>query len=294
MTVPALTSVVMVTYQTGAILEKAVASVLAQTAPIELILVNNGNPPEIEAKLVARGKNDPRLRLVTGQGNVGFAKACNLGAKAAKGDHLLVLHADTLLKNDAVTRLLQHASGLMSPFMIGARLVDSKGRVKPEARYILPTPMTTVLATFHLKASFPKYRFDLHKEPMPELLTPVPGISGAFMFLPAKDFWLMKGFDEKFFWHAADADFCLRFHRAEGQVYLAPDIVALHQGRASAATTRIREESRARGWVHYYHENFGHTYPQPALWFLDAGFWSRFGFKMALFWWRGRRARKVR
>ena len=79
-----LTSVIMVSYNTGPVLFRAVESVLAQTAPVELYLVDNGNPPEIVDKIRSLAQADSRIHLITGHGNVGFSRACNVGARAAE------------------------------------------------------------------------------------------------------------------------------------------------------------------------------------------------------------------
>ena len=80
-------SVVMVSYRTGEVLWAAIEAVLSpdQEGMTELILVDNGNPPAVAAELARRAERDPRLVLVTGHGNVGFARACNLGASRARG-----------------------------------------------------------------------------------------------------------------------------------------------------------------------------------------------------------------
>jgi N-acetylglucosaminyl-diphospho-decaprenol L-rhamnosyltransferase len=75
----------MVSYYTGDILFRAITSVLAQTTMVELRLVDNGNPPDVIAKLEAIALIDSRFHLITGHGNVGFSKACNRGARDSIG-----------------------------------------------------------------------------------------------------------------------------------------------------------------------------------------------------------------
>lgn len=84
MTDAPLISAVIVSYHTGPVLMHAIASVLTQSAPIELCLVDNGNPPEVVAALHAMAQADSRIRVATGHGNVGFGAACNIGARLAQ------------------------------------------------------------------------------------------------------------------------------------------------------------------------------------------------------------------
>ncbi|MDX2028971.1 MAG: glycosyltransferase family 2 protein [Alphaproteobacteria bacterium] len=272
---PPITSVVMVSYYTGPVLFQAIASVLAQTEPVELCLVDNGNPPEITAQLQAMAEQESRLRFVTGHGNVGFSRGCNLGAKAAGGTHLLFLNPDSLLLPDALTRLQAHAAGLKRPFMIGARLLDEDGSDQRGCRRALLTPMTAFIEALCLHHFFPKARLNFNEEPIPSALTPIPAISGAFMFLTREDFWKITGFDEGYFLHVEDLDLCLRLRCAGGEIYFAPDVVVTHIGSTSRATRAFVEKHKARGFIRYFHKNFGKEYPKPFLWLLDLAIWVR-------------------
>ena len=279
---PALTSVIMVSCYTGPTLERAVAAVLAQTESVELIVVNNGNPPEVEAALAAKAREEPRLRLVTGQGNVGLGKGCNMGARVARGSFLLFLRPDSLLPPDAVALMRKQAAQCKSPFMLGARLMGDRDKDLREARRPLLTPLIAFVELLGLAAFFPKLCLNLHKESLPPTAAPTPAISGAFMFLAARDFWRLKGFDSYYFTSIADMDFCLRFRRAEGEIYFVPGVVVKRAGMLRHPDSDFQVKKRAQGTVHYFHENFGHAYPQPVLWLLDALIWMRPGLRLAL------------
>src|SRR5262245_18009712 len=140
-----LTSVVMVSFHTGPVLFEAIASVLAQTVPVELCLVDNGNPPDIVARLQGMAAADPRIRFITGHGNVGFSKGCNTGARAAIGEYLLFLNPDSKLPPDALAKLQTHAVSLKRPYLLGARLLDEDGRDQRGCRRALLTPATALV-----------------------------------------------------------------------------------------------------------------------------------------------------
>ncbi|MFY9286989.1 MAG: glycosyltransferase family 2 protein [Alphaproteobacteria bacterium] len=273
----------MVSYRTGDVLFEAVQAVLAQTEPVELCLVDNGNPPEVVSKLQDMALSDPRLKLITGHGNVGFGKACNMGAKIAKGDFFLFLNPDSLLPSEAVAKLKNYALFLKSPFMLGARLKDEAGYDQRGCRRALLTPTTAFIEALHLGALFPKARLNFDKEPIPEIISPMPAISGAFMFLPRMDFKSIGGFDEEYFLHVEDLDFCLRFNREGGIIYFVPDIVVTHIGGTSKTTTAFIEKHKARGFSQYFHKNFS-DYPSLMLLALDVAIWLRAGLKIGLSW----------
>ncbi len=279
---PSVTSVIMVSYHTGPVLFEAISSVLAQTVPVELCLVDNGNPPDITAKLQSMAAVDPRIRFVTGHGNVGFSRGCNTGARAATGEQLLFLNPDSMLRPDALEKLKRHAANLKRPFMIGARLLDEDGKDQRGCRRALLTPATAFVEALHLYFLFPKARLNFNHEPIPQSITPIPAISGAFVFLTREDFWKIGGFDEGYFLHVEDLDLCLRFRRAGGEIYFAPDVVVTHIGGTSKATKAFIEKHKARGFIRYFHKNFGDEYPSLVLFLLDIAVWARTGLKIGL------------
>lgn len=277
-----LTSIVMVSFYTGPVLFEAVRSVLAQTEPVQLCLVDNGNPPEVVEKLKVMAAQDPRMQLITGQGNVGFSKGCNTGARAAMGEFLLFLNPDSKLRSDAVAQLKLHAKKLQRPFMIGARLLDEDGTDQRGCRRALLTPKTALIEALHLHQFFPGERLNYNEQPVPDTITPMPAISGAFMFFTKQDFWRINGFDEGYFLHVEDLDLCLRFRRSGGEIYFAPDVLVIHIGGTSKATKAFIEKHKARGFVRYFHKNFSRDYPKPLLWPLYAAIWLRTWLKIGL------------
>lgn len=269
------TSIVMVSYHTGDILWSAIEHALSQTMPVELIIVDNGNPPDVVTKLSEMAGGEPRLRLVTGQGNVGFGRACNLGAKNAKGDCLLMLNPDCLLPPDAVAGMLRHLGVVTPPALLGTRLVNKDGSDQRGSRRALLTPVTALVEALHLGKLFPRYRLNFNEAVVPDHLAPVPAISGAFMFMSKVDYDLIGGFDEAYFLHVEDLDFCLRFHRAGGGIYFAPDICVTHVGGTSDVSSAFTERCKADGFRLYFKRNFAGQYPRPLFWLLSLAIWLR-------------------
>jgi N-acetylglucosaminyl-diphospho-decaprenol L-rhamnosyltransferase len=277
-----LTSIVMVSYYTGPALVASVAAVLAQTAPVQLCLVDNGNPPEALAELRALAARDGRLRMLSGHGNIGFSRGCNLGARASEGEYLLFLNPDSLLPPDALEVMHRHAQGLRRPYMLGARLLDEDGREGRGCRRALLTPTTALVEALRLGALFPRARLDFNGTAVEGGMAPMPAISGAFMFLPRADFEAIGGFDEGYFLHVEDLDLCLRFRRAGGEIYFVPEVVVTHLGGTSRATPAFIERQKARGFSRYFHKNFAGTRARPLLLALDAAIWTRAWLKIGL------------
>ena len=273
---PLLTSVILVSFHTGEPLFKAVDSVLRQREAVEMIVVDNGNPEGVLARLRAIALADARVKVISGHGNVGFSRGNNLGVAAAAGEQILLLNPDCALQDDTLARLYLHAASLPHPFMLGARILNEDGTDQRGCRRELLTPATAFVEALPWARLFPRLRLNRHEEPVPTALTPIPAISGAFMFLSRKDFDRGGGFDEGYFLHVEDLDFCFRFRQAGGEIYFAPDVVVTHIGGTSDVTSDFIERHKARSFIRYFHRNFEGRYPLIFLWALDIAVWMRY------------------
>ena len=281
-------SVVMVSYRTGAVLSAAIETALApdQAGAVELVLVDNGNPPGVATELARRAETDPRFTLLTGHGNVGFARGCNIGARHARGRYLLLLNPDCRLGPGAVPALLAEAAALGGDWMLGCRVLNPDGSDQRGSRRALLTPCTALVETFRLDALAPRllqrYRLNHHDRPLPRGTARVPAVSGACMMLPAATFRSVGGLDEGYFLHVEDLDLCLRLHRASIPVYFAPHVRAVHHAGSSQASPVRVEWHKTRGFLRYFHVHFR----DPLSLFLlgplvGAGALARFGIRAA-------------
>ena len=128
-------SAVTVSYQTGPVLRDCLDALIAAPEISEIVLVDNGNPPEVEAWLDERAAAEPRLKLVRGQGNVGFGRACNVGAKRASGDVLLFVNPDVVLASGAAASMQAALAGLDGPALIGGDVRDAVLANAPAAEH---------------------------------------------------------------------------------------------------------------------------------------------------------------
>ena len=278
-------SVVMVSYRTGPVLGPVIESVLApdQEGVVELILIDNGNPPEVAAQLSRRAAADPRLVMVTGHGNVGFARGCNIGARRARGRHLLLLNPDCRLAPGAVPTLLDEAGLLGDHWMLGCRVLDPDGSDQRASRRALLTPITALVETFRLDRLAPKllrpHRLNHHERPLPERTARVPVVSGACMMLPAATFREVGGMDEGYFLHVDDLDLCLRLHRNGVPVYFAPRVEAVHHAGTSQADPIRIEWHKTCGFLRYFRMHYRGLRWLPVTAPLNACLLARFGIK---------------
>ena len=260
-------SVIMVSYWTGPVLSAAIESVLApnQDGAAELIVVDNGNPPAVSGELARRAEEEARLTLVSGHGNVGFARGCNIGVRRARGRYLLLLNPDCCLSPGAIPALLAEAKTLGADWMLGCRVLNPDGSDQRGSRRALLTPYTALVETFRLDRLAPRllrrYRLNHHDKPLPADTTCIPVVSGACMMLPTATFHGVGGMDEGYFLHVDDLDLCFRLHRDR-------DPGLFHAACGSSPLRRQQPEQPGAGGVAQdarFSALLSRALPQPAL-----------------------------
>lgn len=270
-------SAIVVSYFTGPVLARAIAALSDQEAIAEIVLVDNGNFPGDVEKAVA----DAPVKILIGHGNIGFAAGCNLGAKSASGDFLLIINPDAILPDGGAARLLSDGAALSRPWLMGAKLINPDGTEQQGSRREVLTPWRAFIEATRLYRLAPQHpyfqRFNLHTQDCPEDIIETPTISGAAMFLPRADFDAIGGMDERYFMHVEDVDFCLRFARAGGKIYFTPHVAIVHYKSSSRANAVRIEARKTAGVVRYFHTHFADAYPRPFLWLVDGALWASFG-----------------
>jgi len=284
-------SAIVVTYFTGPVLARTIASLKAQPDIAEIIIVDNGNWTDAVVRAAALDvespeDNGPRIEIMSGHGNVGFAAACNLGARQAASTYLLFLNPDAILPSGGAAQLLADGIEKEHPWMIGAKLVDPDGIEQVGSRRTTLTPWRAFVETLKLYRFAPRHpyfrRFNLHADPCPDDVIPVPVTSGACFLIPAADFAIVDGFDEKYFLHVEDVDFCLRFGNAGGTVYFDPHVEVTHFKGSSRASRIGIEFHKTKGMQLYFQRHFSAVYPPVFLWIVNVFLWLRLGAYSAL------------
>ncbi len=277
-------SAIVVSYFTGPLLARAIASLKNQDDVCEIIVVDNGNWEGAVAAAIEVNPGGPPASIISGHGNVGFATACNLGAKRAKGEYLLFLNPDAVMPTGGVARLIADGARLKRPWLIGPKIINPDGSEQQGSRRMTLTPWRAFVEATRLYALAPRHpyfrRFNIHGDPCPDKVTALPVISGACFFLHREDYFSIGGMDERYFLHVEDVDFCLRFGEAGG-VYFDPHVSIPHH-KSSSRVSAIRVERRKTASViRYFNTHFSDPYPAPFLWLTAGVLWATFAAKLA-------------
>ncbi|MBM86219.1 MAG: glycosyltransferase [Rhodospirillaceae bacterium] len=277
---PKTCSVVVVSYKTGPILLECLGSVLEQTNVTQLILVDNGNSRTMVQSLNALADENPQLEIITGHGNVGFSRGCNIGARRARGEYLLLLNPDTLIGENTLENALNVFDEHPGASMITVRLENPDGSEQRGGRRNLMTPWTCLVEQFRLDRLAPNHphfkRLNLNETlPFTEV-TKVQCISGAFMLMPKTTFDNLGGMDEEYFLHVEDVDFCMRIEKSSGFILYVPHVSVVHQQGTSRVYSGFVEWHKSKSFVKYFFKHFQPQYPKPLLNIFAAAIYTRF------------------
>ena len=98
-------NVVIVNYNAGALLSDCVASVFAEGVDCVIVVDNASADGSLEA-LVDANQNKPSLTIIRNSENLGFAKACNMGAEASSASRILFLNPDSVPCPGALAQMI--------------------------------------------------------------------------------------------------------------------------------------------------------------------------------------------
>lgn len=272
-------SAIIVNYNAGPLLRACVDSLLACPLAIEIIVVDNashdgslGGLPEL-----------PHVRVIRNPANVGFAAACNIGIGASSAPFLLFLNPDCVVQPGAVPILLAALQSAGRAGMVGGLLLNADGSEQGGGRRAVPTPWRSFVRAFGLHRfahRWPKlfYDFHLHKQPLPEGPIEVEAISGACMLVKRAAVEDVGLWDEGYFLHCEDLDWCMRFRQKGWQILFVPDARIVHALGACGRSRRVFVEwHKHKGMVRFYRKFFRHQYPGALMWLVTLGVWLRFG-----------------
>jgi GT2 family glycosyltransferase len=248
-------SVIMVVYMTGEALGESLGCVLADPLVDELVVVDNGSDLHGAACLAEAERGDARMRVISGHGNIGFARAANLGARAATGELLVFLNPDAFLQAGCVAELAREVERRPGPCIVGGRVLNADRSEQRGARRGEITPVSALLSLSRLARRAPgwrRYEVHLEQEALPDRALAVPTISGACFCMRRADFDAVGGFDEGYFLHVEDVDLCWRVRQQGGLVLFHPRAEVVHLGHTSQVSPLKVEFHKGVGLARYF------------------------------------------
>lgn len=279
-------STIIVNYNAGAGLVNCIQSVLDQVS--EVILVDNASHDNSIALVEAYFSNEQRLHIIRNHTNLGFAAACNIGARAARHPYWFFLNPDCVCADGSLAELYRVLTSTPQAGMVGGLLLNLDGSEQAGGRRLTPTPGRTLVSAFGLQRFAKRWPqllvdFNLHQQPLPNAPISVEAISGACMLVKPEAVVEVGLWDDGYFLHCEDLDWCMRFVRAGWEILFVPSAPITHaQGVCSKSRPLFVEWHKHKGMTRFYRKFFRSSYSMPLLWLVIAAIWGRFGLIAAI------------
>jgi GT2 family glycosyltransferase len=202
-------SVIILNYNVRYFLEQCVLSVqkaleeLNPDASGEIIVIDNASTDDSCEMMKTKF---PHIKLIENKTNFGFPKGNNIGVAQAKGQYICILNPDTVVGEDAFSKILNNKNWQLNTGIIGCKLIDGSGNFLPESKRGIPTPwvaFTRIFGLYNISNYFGKYYAQhLSENESGEVAILV----GAFMMMQRELYLEIGGFDEKCFMYSDDID----------------------------------------------------------------------------------------
>lgn len=234
-------TVVIVNYNSGEFLQRAVQSLAVQTfSSFELMIVDNGS---VDASMTTLSLSDiDQAQVIMMGNNAGFAKANNVAAKRARGDWLVLLNADAEARPDWLERI--HAA--IGRYPAVSMFASTQLRMDDPSRLDGAGDGYTAYG-YPWRGGYLKPVSFLPSEG--SCFSPC-GASAAYK----RDVYLAHGgFDERFFCYVEDSDLAFRMRLAGETCVFLPDAVVLHKGGGLAGEESefsVVHGARNRVWAY--------------------------------------------
>lgn len=183
-----------------------------------------------------------RIRVVTHKTNTGFAAACNDGAAAASGHHLVFLNNDVMPNTGWLDALVRYAESQPDAAVVGSKLLFPNDTIQHAGTVVCQDHHPR-----HIYAGFPAHHPAVNKSRRFQL------VSAACMLVRREPFEHMGGFDPAFRNGFEDVDLCLRLGERGYEVHYCHESVLYHLESVSEGRFRNEKDNLRlylRRWAH--------------------------------------------
>lgn len=194
----------------------------------------------------------PSVTVIDSGGNLGFARANNIGIRATESDYVLLLNPDTVAPPGAIQTLVRGLASHPEAAIAGARLLSERGF--PELSWgAAITPWNETKQMFFSRLYLRKIRHIVRKmDRLSRQSREVDWVSGAAMVIRRADLETVGGLDERYFMYNEDVDLCVEMAKRGRTTLFIAGAELLHYRGKSAPKNPELERLRQLSHVAYY------------------------------------------
>lgn len=209
-------SVIIPVYNNAKLTKQCLESIFAVGARVdfEVIVVDNGSSDETAKILTALSG---KILTIQNERNLGFAKACNQGAKQARGKFVVFLNNDTIVTDGWLDQLVATMESGTEIGAVGAKLIYPNQTIQHAG---------VVFAANSL--SYNIYKGEKKDSPLVNKNKEYQAVTGACLLTAKAFFQEVDGFDENYQNGLEDIDFCFKLRASGKKIIYCADSVVLH------------------------------------------------------------------
>ena len=196
-------SIVIVNYKSWCHLSKCLDSILNQTnVKTEIIVVDNNSNDnkinEFKAKYIS-------VKWIVNSENLGFSRACNIGANNIEHDWILFLNPDTVIPNKCFSLLMNKANKIHNTIFSIKQLNEKNKDSYAYGNFL------NIYTLNGIQRFFYRLFNGKNKNKLSRLNSFSPDwVSGSFLLIRKEDYIKIGGWDEEFWMYYEDMDICKR------------------------------------------------------------------------------------
>lgn len=197
-------------------------------ADTEVIIVDNGSTDGTGQYLSTL---PPGFRVITNGINMGFSKACNQGARSARGRYLVFLNNDTITLPHWLEEMVKTAGEDENIAVVGSRLLYPGGKLQHAGVILVQSrqePLMALHAFYKMPGDWPAAN-----EPRD-----YQAVTGACLLIIRDIFFEVGGFDEEYINGYEDVDLCFKVRQTGRRVTYCPTSVLYHHESVSEGRHR--------------------------------------------------------
>ncbi len=243
-----LITVIIVTFNSEATINRCIKSFIEKAKNIEVIVVDNGSADNT-SKIIRQ--KFPHIELIQNDENLGFAKANNQAIRQMRGEFILLLNPDTEVVGDAFNKMVFYMERHTDVGILGPKLLNADVSLQKE---LSPFPnllnMILILLKLHRTTPFkslvyPNYDYNEIQE--------VNHLMGSALLIRKEVFDRAGLFDDKFFLWFEETDLEKRAKEAGFKVIYYPKAEVLHSvGHSTKQINPIKRQSIWNKSLVYY------------------------------------------
>jgi len=192
------------------------------------------------------------LKVILNDNNAGFARANNQGIKIAKGKYILLLNSDTLVKDNALGKMVHFLEKRKEFALLGPKILNADGTPQPSLGKFPTLPMVVAMLFLEhfLPSSLLRVRWSPKKGREGDW------VMGAALFFRREVYEKIGGLDENIFMYMEEVEWCFRAKKTDFRVYFYPKAEIIHLGRGSSKSGKKEPILQIfRGLIYFYQKH---------------------------------------